>query len=679
MNQRMVGRIGLLVAICLLLAPQTTMAEAPYMTFTWGPEGRIVRTPDAYEPDGWIRLDFNRPEDVFYDDAGGMMYVADAGNARIAVVDPAAGGARLVRTIGEGVLQNPMGVYVTEDGRIYAADYGLKQVVVFDAAGNVLQRIGRPEEPIYGKRNDFAPKKVAVDRRGNIYVISEGSINGVVQLNHDGRFLGYVGANDTRLSLKMLLQRLLFTERQLAQLFRTTPPSPTSIVLDRQGLLYTVTNGLQKEGIKKLNILGNNILPDPDWVSPTLIDLDVNQYGIIYTIGSDGWMDIYDTYGNLLFDFGGNDSRHERAGFVKSPSAIDVTASGDALFVADRDRNVIHRYRVTPFGAMVFEGVELYRQGQYVQSEEIWKNILRMNSYFNLSYQALAKAYYKRDLDRQALESFRLAEDRQGYSDAFWNIRNEWLQENMGWLIGALAGLFVMRIILRMLHRRYGILRPVRRLADMIRKRKLAAELGFVFYFLRHPIDAVHELKENRRATVRSATILLAWFMLLRVILIHTTGYLFAGMTPERTDLIPLLLWTAVPLMFWIVMNYLVSTISDGEGKFSQVYVGTIYAFAPYLVFALPIALISNVLTYNEAFVYEYSMAAIRGWTALLVFIMIKELHNFTIRQTIRNLFLTVFGSVLAAVVLFLLVLLFDQEVEFVRAIVQEVRNRAVY
>ena len=675
MNKKMVCRIGWLAFICLLFAHQTALAEAPYMTFTLGPEGRFARTQSAYEPDGLIRLDFNRPEDIFYEDGSGKMYVADSGNARIAVVD----GARLVQSVGEGVLQNPMGVYVTGDGRIYVADYGLRQVVVFDAAGNVLQRIGRPKEPIYGKKNDFAPKKVAVDRRGNIYVISEGSINGVVQLGHDGRFLGYVGANDTSLSLKMLLQRLLFTERQLAQLFRTTPPSPTSIVLDRQGLLYTVTNGLRKEGIKKLNILGNNILPDPDWVNPALIDLDVNQNGIIYTVGSDGWIDIYDTYGNLLFDFGGSDSRYERAGFVKSPSAIEVTASGGTLFVADRDRNVIHRYRITPFGASVFEGVELYRQGQYVESEGIWKNILRMNSYFTLSYQALAKAYYKRDLDRQALESFKLAEDREGYSDAFWNIRNEWLQENMGRLIGVLAGLFVLRALVRRLHRKYGILRPVQRLADRIRKQKLVSELGFVFCFLRRPIDAVHELKEYNRATVRSATILYAWLLLLRVILIYTTGYLFAGMTPDRTDLIPLLLWTAVPLMFWIVMNYLVSTISDGEGKFSQVYVGTIYAFAPYLVFALPIALISNVLTYNEAFVYEYSMAAIRGWTVLLIFIMIKELHNFTIRQTIRNLFLTVFGCALAAVVLFLLVLLFDQEIEFVRSIVQEVRNRALY
>lgn len=142
-------------------------------------------------------------------------------------------------------------------------------------------------------------------------------------------------------------------------------------------------------------------------------------------------------------------------------------------------------------------------------------------------------------------------------------------------------------------------------------------------------------------------------------------------------DLLPIMLTSAVPLLFWVVMNYMVSTISDGEGKLSEVYIGTVYALSPYLIFALPIALISNVLTYNEKFVYDYSMMLIQGWSLLLVCIMVKELHDYTFRQTVRNLFLTVFGIVLAALVIFLLVLLFNQEVEFIQTIIQEMRNRA--
>jgi tetratricopeptide (TPR) repeat protein len=662
--------LGLAFILCLLVC-QPVLA-APYMTITQGPNGEIVSTQTAYEPDRIIRYELNQPADVYYEDGSGRLYVADQGNARIAVMN-ADGSWQL---IGEGVLMSPQGVYVTPNGHVYVADYGLKEIVVFDANGQLINRFGRPDEPIYGKRNDFIPKKVAVDKRGNIYVISEGSINGVVQLNADGDFLGYVGSNDTSLSMKMIIQRLLFTEEQRGQLFKTTPPSPSSLVLDGQGLLYTVTEGIDDDGIKKLNIRGDNILSSDDWASNLLIDIDVDDRGNIYTIDTYGWIAVYDSFGNLLFVFGGIDPRYERVGFLKNPAGIDVEGSGEALYVVDRDRGAIQRYRITPFAAKVFEAVDGYKQGLYVESQPLWEDILRMNSFFILSYQALAKAYFKQGMYEEALASFRLAEDKDGYSDAYWNIRNEWLQANMVYLIVGLIALFVIRSLLRFLHRKYGLLRPFIVLRKRAREVQLLRELGFMFHVLRHPIDAVRELKEYKRATVRSATILYGWMLILQVILIYATGYLFAIGDPDRIHLPSLLLITAVPLLSWVVMNYMVSTITDGEGRFSEVYICTIYALSPYLILALPVALVSNVLTYNEAFVYEYAMFGIAGWSVLLMFIMIKELHDYTLAQTIRNVLLTLFAIVLAALVLFILALLFSQEIEFIRSIIQELRNR---
>lgn len=664
--------VSLGIAFILILLVSQPVLAAPYMTITQGPNGEIVDTQTAYEPDRIIRFELNQPADIYYDDSTGRLYVADQGNARIAVMH-ADGSWQM---IGEGELMSPQGVYVAPNGHVYVADYGQKQVVVFGSDGRLINRIGRPDEPIYGKRNDFIPKKVAVDKRGNIYVISEGSINGVVQLNADGDFLGYVGSNDTSLSLKMIIQRFLFTEEQRSQLFKTTPPSPTSLVLDGQGLLYTVTEGIRDKGIKKLNIRGDNILSSDDWSSDTLIDIDVDDRGNIYTVDAEGWIAVYDSFGNLLFVFGGIDPRYERVGFLKNPAAIDVEGTGNALYVVDRDRGVIQRYRITPFAAKVFEAVEGYKQGLYVESQPLWEDILRMNSFFILSYQALAKSYFKQGMYEEALASFRLAEDKDGYSDAYWNIRNEWLQRNMAYLIAGVIALLVIRSLRGFLHRRYGLLRPLEWLRKRIGEVPLLRELGFMFYVLRHPIDAVRELKEYKRATVRSATILYAWMLVLQVILIHATGYLFSIGDPDRIHLPSLLLITALPLLSWVVLNYMVSTITDGEGRFSEVYICTIYALSPYLIFALPIALISNVLTYNEAFVYEYAMFAIAGWSLLYIFMMIKELHDYTLVQTIRNVLLTLFAIVLAALVLFILALLFSQEIEFIRSIIQELRNR---
>lgn len=675
MRKQTIGRwVLVFVMSCGFLGLSgTAMAYSPYVTLTQGPGEMLVWTPTAYEPDGMLQVDINQPADIFYEESTGIMYIADSGNKRIVASD----GKNPQQLIGEGVLSNPTGVYVASDHLIYVADYGLKQIVVFNAEGQLIKQFGRPEEPIYGAKNSFVPKKVAVDKRGNIYVISEGSINGVVQLNNDGHFLGYVGANKANVSVKMLIQRFIFTEGQKEQLFKTTPPSPTSTVLDHQGLLYTVTNGIQSGGIQKLNIIGDNILTTNAWTSPMLIDIDVDAGGNIYTLDSIGTIAVYDSFGNVLFIFGGKDTAYERAGFLENAVAIDVVDSGEILYVADKDRNVISRYRITPFATKVFEGVAQYKEGYYVQSEGVWKEILQMNSFFILSYKALAESYFKQNLNRQALDSFKMAEDRDGYSNAFWKIRNDWLQQNINLVIYYVIAFSMMGYIMRKLHRRFHILQPFIRLRNSVKELGLVKELGFLFYILKHPIDAVHELKENKRATVRSATILYGWLILLQVLLIYAKGYLFSSGDPNQMDLIPIILATAVPLAFWVVMNYLVSTISDGEGSFSQVYIGTIYALGPFMILALPIALLSNLLTYNEKFLYDFLMILIQGWSILLFCIMVKELHDYTFRQMLRNLFLTIFAIVLAALVLLLIALLFNEEVDFVHTIIQELRNRA--
>ena len=87
------------------------------------------------------------------------------------------------------------------------------------------------------------------------------------------------------------------------------------------------------------------------------------------------------------------------------------------------------------------------------------------------------------------------------------------------------------------------------------------------------------------------------------------------------------LLWVVLPIGLWLVCNYLVSTITDGKGKFKDIYCGTIYALSPYLYIALPLQILSNVLTQNEAFVYSYGFLVLYAWSAILFFTMVKHLY----------------------------------------------------
>jgi hypothetical protein len=133
---------------------------------------------------------------------------------------------------------------------------------------------------------------------------------------------------------------------------------------------------------------------------------------------------------------------------------------------------------------------------------------------------------------------------------------------------------------------------------------------------------------------------------------------------------------TLVLIFVWNTANYLVSTISDGEGRVRDVVIGTAYSLFPYALLALPIALISRVLTQNEVFIYTFSMNLMWAWVAIMLFNMVKEIHNYSISETIKNVLLTIFTMALFALTSYILYVLFNQLFDFISAVFQEVRLR---
>ena len=60
--------------------------------------------------------------------------------------------------------------------------------------------------------------------------------------------------------------------------------------------------------------------------------------------------------------------------------------------------------------------------------------MIRLNSMFDYAQMGLGKAYYKLERYGDALKAFRLGGDKAGYSDAYWEVRNAWAQNNILWL-----------------------------------------------------------------------------------------------------------------------------------------------------------------------------------------------------------------------------------------------------
>lgn len=656
----------LYLALLAIIAP--VQAIAPYTTATLGPGGYPVLTQDAYTPLSEIDLPVSAPEDMFVA-PDGVLYIADTGNRRILKLDTE---FEVMATLGEGMLQTPTGLFVDEDGVLYIADAGKNTIVILGADGELIREFGRPNEPLFGLRRQFLPRKIAVDVRKNIYVVSEGSVDGLAMLNTEGNFIGYFGSNTAEMSIKMLLQRMFLNEEQLAQFIRNEAASPSNVVIDHQSLVYTITAGtMWDKSIRKFTVSGKNLF---EWTygSNTFRDLHVSENGLLLAINAEGQIFEFDLNGTLLFVFGAQDNGDQRLGLLNNPTAID--RRGDDILVLDKNKNAIVQYRVTDFARTVHEGVRLYMDGFYTEARPYFETVLSYNGLFIMAYQAIADAYYKEGDYENALLYYRYAESRRGYSEAFWELRNATLQRTLGSALGVMLGGWMALGVFTRLERSYRWLDPLRRAINSARRIRLVDDFFFLFRFIRQPADSYYYIKQDLRGSLLFALLLYLWIVVLRVLALYLTGFVFSPYsTLWEIDIESEITYTVVPIVLWNVANYLVSTIGDGEGRFRHVIIGTAYSLFPYAIFALPLMLLSNVLTINEVFMYTFSSQIITIWTGIMFFIMVKEIHNYGVGETIRNILGTLFTMAIFLLTAYILYVLFSQLFEFIMAVVQEI------
>jgi len=369
------------------------------------------------------------------------------------------------------------------------------------------------------------------------------------------------------------------------------------------------------------------------------------------------------------------DTGKQRLGTLRNPTGIE--RYGETIYVLDKDKNAIITYQTTAFAQQVHEGVRLYMEGYYIEAKPYFESVLNFNGSYIMAYQAIADAYYKERDFNDALQYYKYAEDQKGYSEAYWELRNVQLQKYLTTAIIALVVLSVVNGVVKRLDKRYKWFDPVRKWFKDLTRFKLVDDLVFMFRFIKQPADSFYYIKKNLRGSLRFAVIIYVLVVILRVAILYVTGFIFNKYV-SLSDIKPLneIIYTVLAIFIWNAANYLISTISDGEGRIKDVVIGTAYSLFPYVLFALPIALLTRVLSLNEVFIYSLGQNLIYVWVGLMLFIMVKEIHNYSFGETLKNVLLTIFTMGLFLLTGYILYVLFNQLFDFISAILQEVRLR---
>lgn len=645
---------GLFLAVAVTCAGVVEAASVPWGVTTSPSAGRDLPSRHGYLPAGHIdgygteAGGFKSPGDLFIA-PDGHLWIADTGNNRI--IEMTLDGqyvGEIHHKEGPGALREPSGIFVDADGTVYVADTGNSRIVKFQRDGTLIESFSAPESPVLKPDFTYTPVKVVVDQRRYLYVVSRGTSEGLLQLNSRGEFRGFLASNRIEFDWQRAIARVVATAEQRERLDQVRPPEHTNLVLDGAGHFYTTTAHVQYNQLKKFNAMEKDVLNGDAKVvygagghsQPRFSDVAVDERGIITLIdSSSGLIHQYDQEGRQLLQFGGLSDG--QVGLYRFASSV-VAAPDGRLFVLDGARGAISVLRPTPFITLVHEATALYHDGKYEAAADIWRDVLRLNSNFDLAHAGLAKALLRGGDYAGAMHHFRLALHTAGYSDAFGEVRHQFLRGNFVLVLTGALALFLAFWFLPDLLRR---LRPA--------AAETAATIGYLaappirglfgpvregLRLMRRPADVFWELKWLERGRYRHAFFLLALWYLAHVVGVMVTSFHFTPMeylTGSSAGFLMESVTLLAPFLTWVVAQYLVATISDGEGRFRDVFIGSAYALTPYMLLAVPIGLLSNVLTLGEAVLYHGLLWVAKYGTVLLLVLQVKYTHNFTLGRTI--------------------------------------------
>ncbi len=672
--------LSVLVVSLLALITLGTVVNAEtgvrYSTFT-SSNGEYVRTQTAYIALSQSDFIYGEPLDTPND-----LFIDDNNDVYIASTDPMTETGKIIKfnlakeevtVLANDFLINPTGIFVNDDGFIFVADRDAGKAYKLDTDGSILMEITKPSSPLFGN-DEFKPRKIASDARGNIYILNNGT-RGLAQFTNNGEFLGYFGTNTIAPSLRTVLQFMFFTDEQIENLFNITPPEVSNLAIDDRGLIHTTSLGVEGYGIKRLNISGENLLPE--MINELdLVDLYVGPIGNIYAISRSGFISEYDVEGNLLFAFGGQDVSNQIKGLFNIPSAIAVD-QGFNIYVLDSANKELQIFIPTAFASLVHSALYYYQQGNYIESKEPWEEVLKMNDLFDLAHSGLGNAYYSLGDYEEALEEYYVSFDREGYSDAYWEVRNAWLLSSAEIILYVGLGLLVVYFVNMRLHFMRFVTTPVKQGFGYLKKKsKILDQMVYVFRYLKNPADASYEIKRRKRVGMIAATLLLIVYFIIYLIYIYQLGFLFNPRQIGDIRIVEELIKVFLPFILWVVANTLVSSIREGEGRFRDVYITTVFSLAP-IVMVLPVVtVLSQVLTYNEEFIISLLMGVGFLATGIYFFVMVKETHYYEVKESIGSILISFFTMIMILLSTIIIYILLNELVTLIRDIVMEVFYR---
>ena len=661
----------------------------------------------------------NSPSDIEVDDDDNV-YIADTTNNRIVILDRYYKAKRIISTFvnaqgTKDALKAPQGVFITSDkyvagelvpGKIYVCDSGNNRIVTFNRDGQFLEIIPQPESELIEADDIYTPIAVAVDNYDRLYVVSSSTTDGIIVMTEQGEFTGFVGAQKVTVSAWDQLWRRFQTEEQKEQNVQNISSAFNNITLTGD-FIYVTTSSIDEyqvvgaiEGkstsgdyapVKMLNAAGDEIMRRNGFYPPSG-EVDFKQmkasdeiFGastvVDVAIGPEKTWSIidqkrskvftYDFDGNLLFAFGDMGAASQmQLGNIPAQALAGIVYQGDKMLLLNKNNNNFTVYSRTEYGDILIRALANQNARQNDKAIEDWTEILKRNSNFDAAYIGIGKALYRSGEYEESLEYFKSAYDTENYSESYKEIRKEWLSKFI-----ILIPIFVIALCIG-LGKFFGFAKKFnKRVSTTKGKRTYGQEIMYIFHIMFHPFDGFWDLKHEKRGSVRAGatilgvTVVAFWYQSLgQGYIVNSRGTYMSFFGAAMAVI--------VPLALWIIANWCLTTLFEGEGSLKDIFIATTYSLPPLVLMIIPSTIASNFVLENEADIVNLVVVFGFVWAGLLLFFGMMVTHDYTMGKNFIMTLSTIVGMVCIMFIALLFSTLLGKLISFVTNIVTEIQYR---
>ena len=708
--KKLTSIILLVLSLSLIVSAMTVgvAASSAYQTYTYSIGGTALYSPDAYSADeALVYTDMNLPMDLknpkdMITDKDGNIYIADTDNNQIAILNRYFEFQTYITTFYNNAGNNdklvaPQGVFVTDES-IWVCDTGNNRLVEFDKKTlDFKQIIGAPESQLLSDNAAYKPIAMAIDQYGRIYVVSSSTNQGIIVMNSEGAFVGFIGAQAVTISAWEILWRSFQTDAQRKLSATKTSVIYNNIAISDEGFIYVTTSGIAEGSVasaitgkdrtgkyapvKMLNPSGDEIMRRNGFWPPageinfktsggvsTIVDVATGPektWSIVDTKREKIYT--YDFNGNLLFAFGDTGTM---LGSISNVCAIAY--QGTKMLILDSGSKSLIVYNRTEYGDLLIQAIAAENSLDYDFAIECWEKVLQRNSNFDAAYVGIGNALYRSADYEEALEYYEKAYDTTNWSESYKMVRKDWMSV---WLL-PVVGLIIVLIVLLTKFLGWAAKVNKRVATDGRERKKFWEELIYGFYVIFHPFDGFYDLKHEKRGSVRASLVFIGLTILSFFYQGIGQGYV-VNPTGATSTIWSQAISVLIPFFLFVLANWCLTTLFEGEGSFKDIFIAASYSLLPLIMFIVPATLGSNWVSLSEVQIIDLLIGIAFVWTIMLLFFGTMITHDYPL---FKNL-ITIIGTIVAMAFIVFLVLLFgmllSKLISLVTNIVVEIQYRA--